>query len=279
MLDYSMNEFHRESFIVNYDIDPSEKEIMVNYADGRSDLVEYTPAEERKILEIMRDQIVNGQLYYKSLVKKKRRAKWKDRLLKLYGCLFISLFIAGLVLNTASAFLLLIASLPLNLLSIRALKKNKYALNHFIHMCEDYEKNLEFVNNSDSFSNEKILRPHVMFNAPDRVKFVISENVIANEFDSYKDVKQGIPAVDMLVFDDDEVIKDDITRKISKRALEEAVNDGYHEIKGDIPIINENSIDSLSYDDLYSLYKLTNSKQNTKGKVLVKIIGIDHKNR
>ena len=265
MLDYSLNNFQKESFILDYDIDPEDKTIMVNYANQKSEVLPLTIQNEKMILERMKRQVTGGNNFYKTAKKARRKFKIIDRLYKILYTALLGMFIGlavkeGFIIGLITA----LACTPFMVFN-PFMKENKKCLKYLNSVLNDYEKDLDFLNNSEEFTNEKVIRPYVISNTTDKVRFVISAGILIDKYDAIKE-GEGYNLVDYRVYDDEHKDKEESLKYQNERKAK-----GYFEVNNrEIPFININNTDLFSHEELADLYKLTTSKDNTPGKVLVK---------
>ena len=73
MKDYSANSFDRKTFILNYEVDILNNEIIINYADNTKDIIAYSSNAEKALLEKMKKQVLSHKNEYE-----KARKKLKD---------------------------------------------------------------------------------------------------------------------------------------------------------------------------------------------------------
>lgn len=279
MLDYTLNSFHRSCFIISYDIDPDDKTIMVNYANNKSDIMPYTIENEKMILNRMRKQIIDGNNFYNRTTNSFKKLKFKDRLYKVLLTILLGIIIGLAIQNPLSCLLFLLLTLPSNVNIFRMYKKNSLDMWILNRTLKDYEKNIDFVNNSKCFSNEKVLKPYAITNMPDRVRNIITMGVIGDEYDKIvADTSKSSVLVDFQLFDEEKLNTNKEAHDLSIKNQKEAIQNGYKDLSDrEIPFINENTINELTYQDLDELYKLTTSDKNKTGKVLIKTINFNRK--
>ena len=141
---------------------------------------------------------------------------------------------------------------------------------------EDYEKNMEFLNNPEVFSNKRIIKPMVIGEIPTIALFAINEKMITKALSSANNVvinDDNVPLVDMCTLPDLDAVKDEEYKKQLISVEQEYLENGYTDFADEEePLLDINNIDSLNYDDLKKIYELSNQNKDTKGKVLSKVL-------
>lgn len=270
MFDYSMNSFQRETFIKSYDVDPEAKDIMVSYANGKADCLPYSIEEEQRILRRMRQQVLDAGRFYENLKKGFKTFDRKDKMYKILYTIFLGMVIGLATYSVFSAALFTLITAPTNILNFKKWKEVRKTLKGFKNTMDDYEKSLAFVQNSNSFSNKKVMKPRVIDKSSDKVKFIISSGIICDKYEECPTALDSVPYVDYRLFNDPAEIPTEEQRKESDEYERESIRDGYTDVSDrEVPFINENTIGDMSYKELYGLYKLSNPEN--KGKVLVKL--------
>lgn len=278
MKDYSLNDFQRKSFILRYDINHEKNEIIIYFADGTNKVLPYSVAQEKTILSDMRKQVIDGSSFYEKTLKNVKKYRFRDRIYKIWGAVYIGLFISAFIKSIISAILfLLLTSFSISITKKEYLE-NKRKLNSHKNMLDDYEKSLCFVTESDNFTNERIIKPNIIMHAPPSVKFIISKGIIEDKYlDFKKNNPDSIPTIEYTPFPEIINIPDDIKENYADAKVRLAKY-GYEEIgKREIPYINENSISYIDFDDLYKLKELSKKEEKSKERVLVKIRAISKK--
>ncbi len=260
MKDYSQNSFEKKSFILKYDIDALESTILVYYADGTTQLLPYTITQEKILLKKMKEQILKANKYNLKNTLRLQKYLIFDLGIKAYFLTNIMFIIMSLFSNP---ILGLYNSLALFLFTIgisKPYKNNRKKMNDLVELINDYQKNLNFINNEDSFSNKKIFTREVITKASSRVSHIINNGIIVDEKERYMELlhKNEEPYVSHIVSKEDNIIN-------------EYMNDGFIDYgKREVPFINVNTAEMLSEKELEELKDLTKNSNN-KVKVLSKI--------
>ena len=261
MLDYSLSDFQRSDFILNYDIDVTDNTIMVNYANDKSMCIPYTKENEIMLLKRMKNQVLQSGKFYEIVKGETKKYNRLDRLYKIMFAIYGGLLIGLAIKEIIAALLFFILTLPVNIRNIKKFKHINMVLKGLKRTLNDYEKNVDFIENMGSFTNDKVMRPYVISNMSEKVQYVISMGIVNDKYNTVNFENDEIPYVNYELTNPDDI-------EHEKRLLEEGYVDASMR---EIPYLNENTIDSLSYDDLAKIEKLTMSSNNMNGKVLVKL--------
>lgn len=269
MFDYSMNKFQKKMFILGYDVDPKTNSIIVTYADNSEVVMPYSVSQEKQLLSIMRKQIIEGAPYYDKLCEDLDVTGKANKLLLVLFAIFIGmvvgLCISGLFIS-AGLFALLVS--PSLISRWKKYKENIAKIKQIEGRIDEYEKNVEFVENSSQFTNEKVMQPDVIFECSKNVQFIISAGIIADQYDRVKDDED--PSIDFATFDDLSYFESEEARQEMIALEEEHIQKGYENVSNrEVPLINENTISELTLDDLNDL--ALSIKKSKKGKVYAKV--------
>ena len=193
MKDYTENEFERKKFIIKYIIDADADQINIIYADMEVVTVPYSAEEEERILLKMKKQVEENyqtvQNVQASLFSYKY-ARICFIIITVILMILTALF-AGLAITSAGLSWLLYGPLAIASLSGSLLFKKATGIciddkKELEEKINDYEKNLYFIQNSDYFSDEKLLGSDSIDTLPARVAYILGERVISgyNEVDA-----------------------------------------------------------------------------------------------
>ena len=218
----------------------------------------------------MRQQVLDAGRFYEKLKKGFKEFDRKDKMYKILYTIFLGMAIGLATYSVFSALLFTLITSPTHIHSFKKWKEVRKNLKGFKNTMDDYEKSLAFIQNNDSFSNKKIMKPRVIDKSSDKVKFIISSGIICDKYDECPTSVDSVPYVDYRLFNDPEEIPTEEQKKESDAYEEESIRDGYTDVSDrEVPFVNENTIGDMSYRELYDLYKLSN--QENKGNVLVKL--------
>lgn len=165
--------------IKNYFID--DDKIIVNYDNETADVRDYTIAEEKKILHMMKEQVLdNKEEYEYAKYMLDLDKKPKKKFLIAYA---ISLGLTAAVIVTALSVSIwalfgLIATMEASFLFKGVLKEyneDEIKREEFI---KKYEKDIYLIEHSDALSNAKILEPKALDGVSEETqKYIISSNL------------------------------------------------------------------------------------------------------
>ena len=143
MKDYTIENYEKFNFILNYD--KKDKKIIINYADGKSLIKDYSIELEKFLLEKMKQQVLLSDSYYEKI-----QDKIKKNNTGIKTSIICSIFIAIIFILTNSMFFLSLTceGLTIFCLVYRVLKK-KYLTN----IEKDIKKNKLFIQKEIEFKS------------------------------------------------------------------------------------------------------------------------------
>lgn len=199
MFDFSVSDFHKKSYIIGYDVNYDENNIIIYYADGREVVKDYSVKEEINTLNIMKKNVFDCYNNYLDIIKEEYENSDEINSIKLE--FMASLCLLSLVCLPGSLsmdlFKILFGGISLEKL-LELVNSFKYSLSNKEYI-EEYQKYLYFLDNIEFFDDNDVL-------------------------------------------DDKHVIK-----SLSKSALKYLKTADFRD---DVPVINLNSIDVFSLNDL-----------------------------
>lgn len=155
MRDYSLNLEDSKTFVLNYTI--KENQIIVNLAKGENFIIPYTPENEKKLLEIMKTQVLMSDRFMKTQ-EKRFSMSWKLTILSVFMLMYNVFVLASgksiLPVGSGLCAGLFVFNIIYNVLGMVDSKKN----------INDIKKNLTLVYNEERL-NEKVKKnPYVLAN-------------------------------------------------------------------------------------------------------------------
>ena len=155
-----LNVNKQKRLIKNYSVDDNKKIIIINYSDGTFKELDYSLADEKRILYLMKEQIMNYKSSYDSLVvNRNEKIKLEKMSLKLLSVSILLSLISIIGAITLNLYLLLI--LLFSVTCIVGLG-NQYIdiinnLKEIDKEIDNYEKSIYLIEHNSSFTNEKVL--------------------------------------------------------------------------------------------------------------------------
>ena len=278
MKDYSANEFDRKTFILNYEVNPQDNVIVVNYADKTNEEIPYSTRAEKVLLEKMKKQVLNHHKEYEKAKKELKECTNKKKLALIVATIVLGMALSSFSLGFLNGIIALVYDgiILKMMLKVLGFKQNNVKIRKKLSLIEDYEKNLSFVENEEVFSNKRIMKPDVLSNVTLPVLIAINEKITTKTLSMPNDIviDDGyVPLADYALIPDINTITDEEYKSQLESVEKEHIENGYIDYaEDDEPLLDINEIDSLSYDDVYNTYQLSNKHQNTKGRVLTKVI-------
>ena len=175
MTDFSLNKYHKRTFITGFEKDTTNNRLIIEYADGHSKTVKYSRKEEIRILEQMKSQVLD--CYHNYLKVKNMLEEEKDSMNNFYTKAMLASILSSLVIFTGIQLLIFISTLPYF-----------YALGFYIKACvnkkfcekyiKDYERVLYFIRNLSDISNEDLKDEKTLEGvSKEAIKFIKSANL------------------------------------------------------------------------------------------------------
>ena len=278
MKDYSANEFDRKTFILNYEVNPKDNIITINYADGTNEEILYSRKTEKVLLEKMKKQVLEHQKEYEKAKKEFKKCTSKKKIDLIFVAITLGIALSAFKFGIINGIISLVYNgiMLKMMLKVLGFKQNNIKIQNTLSLIEDYEKNLSFIENEEAFSNKRIMKPDVLSNVPLPVLIAINEKITTKTLSMPNDIviDDGyVPLADYALIPDINTITDEEYKSQLESVEKEHIENGYIDYaEDDEPLLDINEIDSLSYDDVYNTYQLSNKHQNTKGRVLMKVI-------
>lgn len=197
MKDYSTSFEEYERFILNYIIKGDV--IKINLASGEIYVIPYTRKNEKKIIEKMKNQVLNSD---KFLEKEEKRYSASCKWLKL-DSIFLGLNIIALILGLPEQIITDIVSLCSLILSL-GLITNLYVFNTSKNNIRDVEKNRLIVENEDKINENIKVNENVLYKTTFETKDLVESApkdepaITINNADNipYKDIKRIVDNID-----------------------------------------------------------------------------------
>ncbi len=165
MRDYSLNLEDSKTFVLNYTIKGNQ--IIVNLAKGENFIIPYTQENEKKLLEIMKKQVLNSNRFMKTQEKRFSRS-WKLTTLSVFMLMFNVLVLASgksiLPVGSGLCASLFVFNIIYSVYCMVDSKKN----------IKDIQKNVILLCNEKKL-NEKVRgNPHVLATTDEKLKEMVS---------------------------------------------------------------------------------------------------------
>ena len=172
MKNYSINEYQKKSFILNYCV--KDNNIIVNLANGNNYMIPYSIENEKMILERMRDQVIDSKEFYDNIVKKEK----KYEIIMFLLCFFTINIYYFMGMNILMPFLYAFSI------------KSIWDYVNISKYVDDYKKNLLFINNSDIFKSNNITKKDLLDVSKKTRKIMKEHDITLNDLDNidYEDI-------------------------------------------------------------------------------------------
>ena len=144
MKDYSLNKEQRDLFILNYKVE--DKNIILNFASGKEKEIPYSIENEKKVLNYMKEQVMN----YKEFVEKQELLKIRlDFLLSLSTVVFMYNTLFSISIAPEDTFTKCVISISALIIVYNLVLKKRVN-----DKLADLEKNKYFLQNEDTINNK-----------------------------------------------------------------------------------------------------------------------------
>ena len=183
MKDYTLNKEDKRTFILNYEI--KDNKIIVNFASGKKYEVPYTEENEKIILTLMEEQVLNS---------KRNLGKFKNASKVFFAIPVISLCFFILGYDTSVAEL---SKYFFTCCYVCSITLSLCGAFYYRGLAKDIQKNLLFLNYEDLFKSKEKTDDDVLTEEE-----TVRETITLNDIDkmSYNEVKE---MVDIASFNDE----------------------------------------------------------------------------
>ena len=176
MKDYCLYDYERRDYILKYEIDKKNNEIVIYYADDETYRIPYTVKGEIRLLKRMRKQVEDSYNFIEDAKQNRGILHIKRGMILTFSALSMAFLTYGVIgaieLGAASAFL--VGPLTMNALIIAAAKRRLNQIGDKIDEINssiiDYNKNVFYLSNENVFTDERILRRDVVSNSPKKIQ-------------------------------------------------------------------------------------------------------------
>lgn len=224
MNDYTLNKNQKSSFILNYTILKKSNYIRIYYASGDSNLVPYSTKNEKKILEAMKQQVINSNAYVDKEEIKSFFAKMGAFLVGAGTVAFNAVLIKEGIDPDA-----LCGNIPFLAAELGILYKNrKYKAN-----VENVKMHKTFIEYEERINNYLKVTYNILSGTSDKTKFILNNPAKdLSEFYEFRDIYKNVLYTDNPYFNINSIGNvpiDDFYKIIENLKREEKLNFDYSE--------------------------------------------------